>query len=352
MKSTVLLTALVASAVASPTWLIPKPKLPATLPVPLDILAKLRGRYIGTATDIWIQEDDAEYAKITKSKEFSQVTPENTMKWETVEPQNGVFDFTEADKLVKWAKKNKKDVRGHTLVWHSQLPGWVNNGNFTSAELKEITKRHVKTVAGHFKGQIKWWDVVNEVFNEDGTYRDSIFYRHFGEDFIEWSFRWAHEADPKASLWINDYNFEGESPLKTEAVTNLVRKLKKKGVPIHGIGAQAHIIQGNVQRSQRDIWKVWSDELKVQVALTELDIRMQLPVTEEKLQEQAADYTAMVEDCLAVKRCIGITLWQWTDKYTWVPGVFSGEGAPLPWDEEFKKKPAYGAIQKTLLGLN
>lgn len=109
-----------------------------------------------------IQDADPAYAKIAASKEFSQVTHENTLKWESVEPQPGVFNFTQAEKLVKWAKKNKKDIRGHTLVWHSQLPPWVAANNYTPKELKAVLKRHVQTVARHFRGQIKWWDVVNE----------------------------------------------------------------------------------------------------------------------------------------------------------------------------------------------
>jgi len=350
MKAGFLLSILAATTAlaAPPKKCHPHPKPGKTLG--LDQLAQKRGgRFVGTATEPEILERDAPYAKIAESKEFGAVTPENRMKWETIEPQPGVFNFTRADELVKWSKKHKKDIRGHTLVWHSQLAPWVTANNYSPAELKAITKNHVQTVARHFKGQIKWWDVVNEVFNEDGTYRSSIFYDTFGEDFIEWAFRWAHEADPHAKLYINDYNFEAESPLKTEAVTNLVRKLKAKGVPIHGIGAQAHFIQGTLDGpAMTKIWKTWSDELKVDVAITELDIRMKTPATPEKLKEQAADYKTVFDACLAVKRCIGITLWQYTDKYTWVPGVFEGEGAPCVWDEDLKKKPAYDAIVDSL----
>lgn len=316
----------------------------------LDQIAKIRGgRYIGTATDVWIMDQDAPYKKITTSNEYSVWTPENTMKWEKTEPQPGVFNFTESDALVDLARKTGKKVRGHTLVWHSQLAPWVESSNFTAAELKAVTKRHVQTVARHFKGKILHWDVVNEVFNEDGTYRESIFYKTFGEDFIEWAFRWAHEADPKAKLYITDYNFEGDSP-KTAAVTALVRKLKKKGVPVHGIGAQGHFILGRLDGAgMRKVWKTWSDDLKVDIAVAELDIRIPLPITEEKLAQQAADYKTVTENCLAVKRCVGITFWQWTDKYSWVPGVFSGEGAPLPYDENLERKPAFYAVKDVLV---
>ncbi|RPA80610.1 family 10 xylanase glycosyl hydrolase [Ascobolus immersus RN42] len=349
MKLSIALTAgLVASATAAPTIGAIFDKILNKLS--LDQIAKIRGgRYIGTATDVWIMEQDAPYKKITTSNEYSVWTPENTMKWETLQPQQGAFNFTEADKLVSLARKTGKKVRGHTLVWHSQLAPWVEAGNFSPAELKKITKNHVQTVARHFRGKIFHWDVVNEVFNEDGTLRDSVFSRAFGEDFIEWAFRWAHEADPHAKLYITDYNFEGDTP-KTKAVTALVRKLKKKGVPVHGIGAQGHFILGNLDgEGMKRTWKTWSDDLKVDVAIAELDIRIPMPATPEKLAAQAADYETVTKNCLAVKRCVGITFWQWTDKYSWVPGVFTGEGAPLPYDEDLKRKPAFDAVKKVLV---
>lgn len=143
------------------------------------------------------------------------------------------------------------------------------------------------------------------------------------------------------------YNFEGVSP-KTTAVTNLVRKLKAKGVPVHGIGAQAHLVVGGLPSSMQELWRTWSDDLEVEVAITELDIRMNLPETPEKLKQQAADYTAVTQACMNLKRCVGITLWQYTDKYSWVPDVFAGQGSPCPWSETLEKKPAYFAMQSAL----
>ncbi|KAI5803625.1 endo-1,4-beta-xylanase [Peziza echinospora] len=316
----------------------------------LDEAAKKTGRYIGTATDKWILDGDEPYAKIAASDEFSQYTHENTVKWESIEPQPGVFNFTGGDALVAFAKKNgNKNIRGHTLVWHSQLAPWVTANNYTAPELKAVLKRHVQTVAGHFKGKFFHWDVVNEVFDDDGSFRKTIWYNTFGEDYIEWAFRWAREADPKAKLYINDYNFEGISD-KTNAVTALVKKLKRKGVPIDGIGAQGHLISGSISNTTEALWRKWSDELGVDVAITELDIRIKTPATPEKLKLQAEEYAYIAKACLAVKRCKGITLWQFTDKYSWVPDVFSGEGDALPWTTDLEKKPAYFALLDALKG--
>ncbi|KAF8425330.1 family 10 glycosyl hydrolase [Tirmania nivea] len=262
-----------------------------------------------------ILDKDAPYAAIAASKEFSQVTHENTVKWETSEPQPGVFDFT-----------HNMKVRGHTLVWHSQLAPWVTANNYCGGV---EGRPRMTTLVTHFKGRVSQWDVVNEAFNEDGTFRESTWYKTFGEDYIEWAFRWARKADPKAKLYINDYNFEGASP-KTEAVTNLVRKLKAKGVPIDSIGVHGHLIVGSLSDSIEETWRTWSGDLGVGVAVTELDIRLSLPETEENLQQQTGDYTTVVKACMNVKRCHEITFWQFT------PG------------ESLEKKPAYYAIAKAL----
>jgi endo-1,4-beta-xylanase len=302
---------------------------------------------IGTAVDMAALASDATYKRAIE-REFNTVTPENVMKWETVEPQQGVTDFSQGDALIRFARANHQIVRGHTLVWHSQLPAWLTSGTFTPTQLRDILRRHIFEEAGHFRGRIYAWDVVNEAFNEDGTLRDTIWLRALGPGYIADAFRWAHQADPKAKLYYNDYNLESIGP-KSDAALALVQQLKSQGVPIDGVGFQGHL---GIQYPYPD---TFGDNLKrfaaagFDVAITEADVRMILPVTPEKLATQATYFRNMMDSCVAVRRCVTFTLWGFTDKYSWVPSFFDGEGAATPLDEAFQPKPAYFALRDSLL---
>jgi endo-1,4-beta-xylanase len=301
---------------------------------------------VGTAVDMSALANDPTY-KAAIEREFNTVTPENVMKWETVEPQQGLTDFSQGDALVRFARANHQAVRGHTLVWHSQLPAWLTSGTFTNRELEAILRRHIFEEAGHFRGRIYAWDVVNEAFNEDGTLRDTIWLRALGPDYIAKAFIWAHEADPRAKLYYNDYNLESIGP-KSDAALALVRQLKARHVPIDGVGFQGHL---GIQYPYPD---TFGDNLErfaaagFDVAITEADVRMVLPVTPEKLATQATYFGDMMRSCAAVRRCVTFTLWGFTDKYSWVPGFFAGEGAATPLDEAFQPKPAYFALRDAL----
>ncbi|MFE1437919.1 endo-1,4-beta-xylanase [Streptomyces sp. NPDC058739] len=312
---------------------------------PLRDLAAAKGKLIGSAVNP---------AKLTGTygdiagREFNTVTPDNAMKWESVEPSRGTYNWGPADQVVAFAAAHGQQVRGHTLVWHSQNPGWLANGSWTPAQLSTILQDHIAAEAGRYKGRIAAWDVVNEPFNEDGTYRSSIWYNGLGQDYIANALTWARAADPSAELYINDYNVEGVNA-KSTALYNLVRSLKQRGVPIDGVGLQAHLILGQVPATLQQNIQRFAD-LGVDVAITELDVRMQLPSTSAKLTQQAADYKAVADACVAVARCVGVTVWGFTDSDSWVPDVFSGYGAATPYDEAFAPKPAYHAIAGSLGG--
>ncbi len=169
---------------------------------------------IGTAVNTDLLDSDPTYTAIL-DREFNSVTPENAMKWESVEAQRGVLDFSAADRLVAHARAHHQIVRGHTLVWHSQLPAWLTSGTFTNDELEAILHKHITDEVSHFRGRIYAWDVVNEAFNEDGTLRDTIWLRQLGPAYIAKAFRWAHQADPHAKLYYNDYNLEAIGPRAT-----------------------------------------------------------------------------------------------------------------------------------------
>jgi len=314
-------------------------------PRTLAQLAERHGRYFGSATDNPELTDTA-YTKILGS-EFDMITPGNGMKWYATEPRQGVFDWTNGDQIVNLARANHQRVRAHTLVWHSQLPDWLTSGTWTADELRAVLKKHITTEVRHYRGKVYSWDVVNEAFNEDGTYRDTIWYRTLGPGYIADALRWAHQADPHAKLYLNDYNIEATGP-KSDAYYALAKQLRAQHVPLDGIGLQAHLaLQYGYPATLEDNLRRFS-RLGLDTALTEVDVRMQLPATDAKLTEQAAWYRDLTGACLAVRGCVGVTIWDYTDRYSWIPAVFPGEGAALPWDEQLNAKPAYHALSEAL----
>lgn len=203
---------------------------------------------------------------------------------------------------------------------------------------------------GHYKDQCYSWDVVNEALNEDGTYRDSVFYKVLGDSYIPIAFQAAAAADPNAKLYYNDYNIEGTGS-KQQAAVKIVQLVKDAGAKIDGVGMQAHLIVGSIpsQTSLESAMESYLSAGVTEVAFTELDIRFSsLPPSDSGLQQQASDYATITKACLAIYACVGITVWDYTDKYSWIPSVFDGAGAALPWDENLSEKPAYSAVSSVL----
>lgn len=294
-----------------------------------------QGRYFGTAVAA-SHLGESDYAA-TLDREFSSVTPENEMKWDATEPSRGSFTFTSADRIVDHAQSQGMDVRGHTLVWHSQLPSWVSP--LGAQDLRTAMNAHINGLMGHYKGEIHSWDVVNEAFQDGGSgaRRSSPFQDKLGDGFIEEAFRTARAADPAAKLCYNDYNTDGVNA-KSNAVYDMVKDFKSRGVPIDCVGFQSHFNSNSpVPSDYRHNLQRFAD-LGVDVQITELDI-------EGSGSAQAADYTKVVEACLAVSRCTGMTVWGVTDKYSWRSG-----GTPLLFDGDYNEKPAYGAVLSALGG--
>ncbi|MER5523973.1 endo-1,4-beta-xylanase [Streptomyces sp. NPDC002677] len=312
---------------------------------PLRDLAAAKGKVIGTA--VTGSKLTGTYGDVAGAQ-FSSLTPGNAMKWGSVEPTQGSFNWTEADQIVAFAQAHNQQVRGHTLVWHSQNPGWLTNGTWTSAQLSSLLQNHISTEVGRYKGRIAAWDVVNEPFNEDGTYRTTLWYNGLGADYIANALTWAHAADPAAKLYINDYNVEGVNA-KSTALYNLVKSLKAAGVPIDGVGLQAHLVLGQVPATLQQNIQRFAD-LGVDVAITELDIRMALPSDSTELAQQKADFKSVVAACVAVSRCVNVTVWGFTDSDSWVDSTFPGYGAATPYDANYVPKPAYYGIAEALGG--
>jgi len=206
--------------------------------------------------------------------QFNSISPENVLKWERVHPELGRYDFGLADQYVDFGVEHHMFIVGHTLVWHNQVPLWVfqdDNGNLLTRDaLLARLKDHIDTVVGRYKGKIQSWDVVNEVLNEDGTLRQSLWYKIIGPDYIEKAFQFAHEADPEAQLFYNDYNLENDAKLK--GAIALVKKLKSEGIPITGVGIQGHDHLDWPSAEQEDVAISAFAALGVKVAITELDM--------------------------------------------------------------------------------
>ncbi|KIP10503.1 glycoside hydrolase family 10 protein [Phlebiopsis gigantea 11061_1 CR5-6] len=315
----------------------------STSTVKLHTLAKSKGKlYFGTATDNPELTDTAYDAILDDGAMFGQITPGNSMKWDATEPTQGTFTWTGADQIVDLAQANGQILRGHNCVWYNQLPSWVTSTTWTAATLTSAIQTHCGTLVGHYKGQIYSWDVINEPFNDDGTWRSDVFYNTLGTTYVQIALEAARAADPDAKLYINDYNIEGPGA-KATAMLNLVQTLKAASVPIDGIGFQSHFIVGELPSGIQTNFEAFTAQ-GVEIAITELDIRMTLPSTPALLAQQKKDYTTIISACQAVTGCVGVTVWDWTDKYSWVPSTFSGQGAACPWDENFIRKPAYDGI--------
>ncbi|WP_046779589.1 non-reducing end alpha-L-arabinofuranosidase family hydrolase [Streptomyces yangpuensis] len=289
------------------------------------------GRYFGTAVAAGRLGDSA-YTAIA-DREFNMITPENEMKWDTVEPSRGNFNFGPADRIVDRALARGQRVRGHTTVWHSQLPAWV--GSIRDAQtLRGVMNHHITTQMTHHKGKIYAWDVVNEAFADGGSgrLRSSVFKEVLGDGFIEEAFRTARAADPSAKLCYNDYNIENWSDAKTQGVYRMVKDFKSRGVPIDCVGFQSHFGAGGPPANFKNTLAGFA-ALGVDVQITELDIAQASPI----------HYANTVSSCLSVARCTGITVWGVRDSDSWR----SGE-SPLLFDSGGKPKPAYTAVVSAL----
>lgn len=225
----------------------------------------------------------------------------------------------------------------------------VSSGSWTAAQLTDIINAHIASEVGHYKGQCYAWDVVNEALNDDGTYRTSVFYNVLGTSYLPLAFKAAAAADPNTKLYYNDYNIE-YSGAKATAALNIVKLIQAAGAPIHGVGLQGHFIVGGTP-SQSDLTNVLNSyvALGLEVAYTELDIRFSsLPATTAGYTQQANDYAAVVGACLAVSKCVGITVWDIDDKYSWIPSTFSGQGEACFYWANLTAKPAYYKVQSLL----
>lgn len=291
------------------------------------------------------------------AKHFNSVTPGNVLKWDSTEPEEGQFRFAGADAAVQFALDNGQQVRGHALVWHNQTPDWVfrdENGNLVSKDvLFQRMENHIKTVMGRYKDAIYAWDVVNEVIDPsqpDGL-RRSLWYQIAGEEYIEKAFIYAHEADPDAVLFINDYNTH--EPAKSQALYNLVKRLQEKGIPVHGVGHQTHINIDWPQMSEIENSILKFAELGLKTEITELDIDVYTNTNQRYdtlpdsiAQKQVTRYQQLFDIFRKHSDLIdNVTVWGKDDGNSWLRKYpVNRNNWPLLFDERLQSKPAYWAI--------
>ena len=340
--------------------------LPTNAPT-LRQAADRAGLLVGTAVRPQLLQEPA-YAA-TLSREFNMIEAEDAMKWLTLRPDRGSFDFRQGNEVVRFAQAHGMKIRGHCLVWDHNNPEWLVDGGFTPSQLSRLLQDHIVRVVKHYAGQVFAWDVVNEGFEEHGKVRDSIWYNQPGislgniglgkkdTTYIEQAFRWAHEADPRALLFYNDAEGEGMN-VKSDAIYAMLRDFKERGVPIDGVGLQMHItgLKVDLQSVAANMARIAS--LGLQIHITELDVPVPVNATgvwggelahPEDLDRQAQIYGGIVRMCLDQPTCTAIQTWGFTDKYSWIGSHSRGsQGWALPFDRGYRTKPAYNAIAEEL----
>ena len=338
----------------SPTSPSPTPSAtPAPLPdpSPLREAAASSGKLLGAAIQAGYL-NEAPY-DATLSRHFSYVTAEYEMKWDPVQRQPGVYDFTAADRIVAFAEARGMRVRGHALIWHGATPAWVNV--LSEPELRIAMEDHIRTVAGRYRGRIYAWDVVNEAVADEGQantdgLRNTVFLQRLGPGYIAEAFRLARRAAPDARLYYNDYAIEWTNA-KFERTYALVKGLVDAGVPIDGVGFQMHVEAQNyppAAQVARNMQRL--AELGLLVNISEMDVRIRLAPGDlmTRLEAQKRVYREIVGVCVAQPFCDGITFWGFTDRYSWIDGFF-GPDDPLPFNESYGAKPAaYGVLDALL----
>jgi endo-1,4-beta-xylanase len=305
---------------------------------------------LGTAVRVQPLRDDKRYRKTLRKGEFELLTPEDAMKFNALRPSRDLYNFQGADAIVNFAEDNDMEIRGHTLVWHKALPGWLEEGHYTRDELKAILREHITTVVENYRGRVAAWDVVNEAVDTDGTLRDTIWLRGIGPEYIEMAFRWAHEADPQAELFYNDYGGE-DLGRKSDAIYALARNLREREVPIHGVGLQMHVSVGHHPDPQ-DLSENMARlaDLGLEVDITEMDVQLQdgAGTMEEKLAAQADVYGDMAGVCRTSGTCKRFITWGFTDRYSWIRESINEQERPLLLTESYQPKPAYYAVMEGL----
>ena len=319
-------------------------------------LAARRGLLIGgcvnsAAFEQGLQGNEADYLRVL-AEQFNILTPENATKFGPLSPAPGRYDWRIPDAMFDFAAKHGMQVRVHTGIWHHQTPAWLTEEAYSPEQIEQIACEHLSALGQRYGDRMYCWDVVNEAIDDKPPHglRDSIWKRGAGDDYVAKAFQWAHEAAPNVKLVYNEYGTtEGGS--KADAVYEKVTAFKLRGVPIHAVGFQTHLLGGEspdrdaiVRNLQRFA------DLGLELHVTEMDVAI-APYNgtmDEKLARQAEVYRLVLEACLAVKGFTVFQLWGFTDRYSWVPSFKKCDDAALIFDTQYRPKPAFFAMREAL----
>ena len=313
-------------------------------------LAAKKGLVIGSAFSPAAFRKDPQYGEIL-AREFNGLVAENAMKLEALQRVRGQFDFGRAEEIMGFARAHDMKVRAVPLVWHEALPDWARGRTFPRQEALDILREHIITVMRHFRGRIFAWDVLNEALSDKGPglREEGPWFHSIGPDYVERVYHMAHEADPDAALFYNEFGMDGMSD-KADRCYRWIKDLLARGVPIHGLGLQYHI-QADACPAPADVARNIKrfNDLGLAVHITELDVWLKKGAGPADFERQAAVYREIFETALAAPKCPAVFLWGFTDRYSWVPGISNGTyDQGLIFDREYRPKPAYAAIAAAL----
>jgi endo-1,4-beta-xylanase len=309
--------------------------------------------FVGAAIDHILLTSDSAYRHLFLTH-FTSATAENIFKPAYLHPDENTFNWSEANEFIKFCRDNGKRVHGHSLIWHQQNPQWMVDYKGNRAQWDSMMKLHIQSIVRYYKPNVLSWDVVNEAFNEDGSLRNSIWLQHIGPAYIEKAFRYAHEANPEAILFYNDYGLE-TNPTKRKAIISFLNNLKLRGVPIDGIGLQMHI---DIKYSESSLIEEAIQEVAkhhYQLHLSEVDISLNplgrnYELNQNDLEAQAALMFKIVRAYKNIPsyQQFGITFWGISDNYSWIRSYYNRTDYPLLFDDQYQPKPVYCQFKQAL----
>ncbi len=308
---------------------------------------------IGVAISTDLLQYNDRYREITISQ-FNRISGETAWLYDRVHPHKDLFNWSDYDTLVKFGETYDKDIVGHSLVYHDYLPYWLTEFSGSKSDWEAILKDHIQTIVSRYKGKIDTWIVVNEAFNEDGTLRNSIWKENIGSSYISKAFIWAHEANPDAKLFYNDYNL-ALNRNKLNAVLRLLKTFKENGIPVHGLGCQLHIFDQFPEISEINEMALKIQQNDLLVYYSEIDISLNIyskynSPTNEMLMNQKRKLKGIVNGYkrLDKKYQYGISFWNVSDADTWIRNNFDRIDWPCMWDDNYEPKPMYCGIKEAL----